>query len=131
MVNFPEPCDQDKSEDEYSEDKEDEYGELIRDHYRGTCMDDDTGEKDVQNFEKLLEASQCGLYPGCKKSDTLLAFVIEMLQVKVQYRWSNSSFNVFLASLRQFLPEGHVVPESIDECKKLLRGLGLGFSRAS
>ncbi|KAF7138426.1 hypothetical protein RHSIM_Rhsim07G0151800 [Rhododendron simsii] len=91
-------------------------------------MDDDTSEKNgVQNVEKLSEASQCGLYPGCKKSDTLLAFVIEMLQVKVQYRWSNSSFNVFLSSLRRFLPKGHVAPRSIDECKKLFRDLGLGY----
>ncbi|XP_058214912.1 uncharacterized protein LOC131326234 [Rhododendron vialii] len=125
---IPEPDDQDESDDENNKDNDDVYGELLNDHYRGTYMDDDTSEKNgVQDFEKLLEASQCGLYPRCKKSDTLLAFVIEMLQVKVQYRWSNSSFNVFLSSLRRFLPEGHVAPRSIDECKKLLRDLGLGY----
>ncbi|KAI8547733.1 hypothetical protein RHMOL_Rhmol07G0218700 [Rhododendron molle] len=81
---IPEPDDQDESDDENNKDNDDVYGELLNDHYRGTYMDDDTSERNgVQNFEKLLEASQCGLYPGCKKSDTLLAFVIELLQVKM------------------------------------------------
>ncbi|GAB2268454.1 hypothetical protein Dimus_003412 [Dionaea muscipula] len=38
----------------------------------------------VRDFEKLLEVAKRSLYPGCKKENTLLAFVIEMLQVKVE-----------------------------------------------
>ncbi|XP_028080870.1 uncharacterized protein LOC114282392 [Camellia sinensis] len=64
---------------------------------------------------------------GCKTSDTLLAFVIQMLHVKVENRWSNKSFDKVLGIQRRFLPEGHVVPRSIYECKKLLRDLGLGY----
>ncbi|KAF7128108.1 hypothetical protein RHSIM_Rhsim11G0023200 [Rhododendron simsii] len=125
---LPELDEQDDSEDEYNEDRGDEYEQLIEDHYKGTYMGSDTIEReDVRDFEKLLEAAQRSLYPGCKKSDTLLAFVIEMLQVKVESGWSNQSFNKNLAKISRFLPEGHVVPKSINECKKLLRDLGLGY----
>lgn len=122
------PDEEDDSEDEYNEDGGDEYEQLIEDHYKGTYMGSDTVEREaVRDFENLVEAAQCGLYPGCKKSNTLLAFVIEMLQVKVESGWSNHSFNKFLLKMRKFYPEGNVIPESINECKNLLRDLGLGY----
>jgi len=64
----------------------DELPNLVEDHYRGTYMDDrnfDTIQREeVRNFEKLLEAAQREVYPGCKKF-TLLAFVVKMLHIKV------------------------------------------------
>ncbi|XP_028114990.1 uncharacterized protein LOC114312895 [Camellia sinensis] len=111
----------DESNGENDEDQ-DEYDELIEDYQRGNFMEGDTLEReDVRNFDNLLVASQYRLYPGCKNSDTLLAFVIQMLHVKVENRWSNKSFDKVLEI------EGHVVPGSIYECKKLLRDLGLGY----
>ncbi|XP_028124706.1 uncharacterized protein LOC114321702 [Camellia sinensis] len=107
---------------------EDEYDELIEDYHRGNFMEGDTLEReDVRHFDKLLDASQCCLYLGCKNSDTLLSFAIQMLHVKVENRWSNKSFDKVLEIQRRFLPEGHMVPGSIYECKKLLRDLGLGY----
>ncbi|XP_028051875.1 uncharacterized protein LOC114256424 [Camellia sinensis] len=124
---LPEHNNLDKSNGENDEDK-DEYDELIEDYQRGNFMEGDTLEiEDVRHFDKLLDASQCFLYPGCKNSDTLLSFVIQMLHVKVENRWSNKSFDKVLEIQRRFLPEGHVVPGSIYECKKLLRDLGLGY----
>ncbi|XP_028056483.1 uncharacterized protein LOC114260537 [Camellia sinensis] len=124
---LPEHNNLDESNGENDED-EDEYDELIEDYQRGNFMEGDTLEReDVRHFDKLLDASQCCLYPGCKNSDTLLSFVIQMLHVKVENRWSNKSFDKILEIQRRFLPEGHVVPGSIYECKKLLRDLGLGY----
>ncbi|XP_020271787.1 uncharacterized protein LOC109846957 [Asparagus officinalis] len=114
--------------DESDDDNKDEYPELMEDHYRGTYMEDDDVEMDhnVRNFEKLLEASQREMYPGCKNF-TLLAFVVKMLHVKVENRWSNKSFDMILQIFRDLLPEGHLVPGSIYETKKLLRDLGMGY----
>ncbi|XXG77965.1 hypothetical protein AAC387_Pa08g2009 [Persea americana] len=121
------PDDSDESEDE-SEENQDEYDELIEDHRRGTHLEEDTQERDdVQDFENLLKASQRGLYPGCKNSDTLLSFVIKILHVKVESGCSNKSFDKVLHIFKDFLPEGHVVPESVYEAKKLLRDLGMGY----
>ena len=121
------PDDSDESEDE-SEENQDEYDELIEDHRRGTHLEEDTQERDdVQDFENLLKASQRGLYPGCKNSDTLLSFVIKILHVKVESGCSNKSFDKVLQIFKDFLPEGHVVPESVYEAKKLLRDLGMGY----
>ncbi|XP_028055405.1 uncharacterized protein LOC114259573 [Camellia sinensis] len=124
---LPEHNNLDESNGENDED-EDEYDELIEDYQRGNFIEDDTLEReDVRHFDKLLDASQCCLYPGCKNSDTLLSFVIQMLHLKIENRWSNKSFDKVLEIQRRFLPEGHVVPRSIYECKKSLRDLGLGY----
>lgn len=121
------PNDSDESEAE-SEESHDEYDELIEDHRRGTYLDEDTRERDdVHDFENLLKASQRGLYPGCKSSDTLLSFVIKVLHVKVESGCSNKSFDKILQIFKDFLPEGHVVPASVYEAKKLLRDLGMGY----
>eukprot|EP00268_Persea_americana_P051370 TRINITY_DN5675_c0_g1_i15.p1 TRINITY_DN5675_c0_g1~~TRINITY_DN5675_c0_g1_i15.p1 ORF type:complete len:218 (+),score=24.45 TRINITY_DN5675_c0_g1_i15:403-1056(+) len=93
----------------------------------GLTWDDTLGMDDVRNFEIMLEASQHGLYPGCKDSETLLAFVIRMLHVKVQYRWSNKSFDKVLEIFRDTLPDGNVVPATVYEAKKLQCDLGLGY----
>ncbi|XXG68736.1 hypothetical protein AAC387_Pa06g1755 [Persea americana] len=115
------PDDSDESEAE-SEENQDEYDELIEDHRRGTYLEEDTQERDdVQDFENLLKASQRGLYPGCKSSNTLLSFVIKILHVKVESGCSNKSFDKVLQIFKDFLPEGHVVPESVYEAKKLLQ----------
>ncbi|XXG79591.1 hypothetical protein AAC387_Pa09g0627 [Persea americana] len=117
----------DGSEDESAED-EDGYDQLLEDHDRRTyTMDDTLGMDDVRNFEIMLEASQHGLYLGCKDSEILLAFVIRMLHVKVQYRWSNKSFDKVLEIFRGTLPEGNVLPASVYEAKKLLCDLCLGY----
>ncbi|RWR80301.1 hypothetical protein CKAN_00893400 [Cinnamomum micranthum f. kanehirae] len=66
------PNDSDESDDE-SKENQGEYDKLIEDHRRETCLEEDTQERDdVQDFENLLKASQRGLYPGCRSSDTLL-----------------------------------------------------------
>ncbi|GAB2271256.1 hypothetical protein Dimus_006098, partial [Dionaea muscipula] len=75
---------QDDSEHEYDEDVCDEYGRLLEDHYKGTHLGSDSVERSLcDDFEKLLEVHERSLYPSVLKSKTLLAFVIEMLQVKV------------------------------------------------
>ncbi|KAH7846070.1 hypothetical protein Vadar_009431 [Vaccinium darrowii] len=123
---LPQTDEQGDSEDENDDNGDDDYEQLMEDHYKGTYMDSDTTEReDMRNFEQLVEAAKLSLYPGC--NDTLLSFVIEMLQVQVEHGWSNTSFNKFLSRITRFLPEGHVVPQSIHECKKLLRDLGLGY----
>ncbi|KAH7838225.1 hypothetical protein Vadar_023686 [Vaccinium darrowii] len=123
---LPQTDEQGDSKDENDDNGDDDYEQLMEDHYKGTYMDSDTIEReDMRNFEQLVEAAKLSLYPGC--NDTLLSFVIEMSQVKVEHGWSNTSFNKFLSRITRFLLEGHVVPQSIHECKKLLRDLGLGY----
>ncbi|KAH7838637.1 hypothetical protein Vadar_029362 [Vaccinium darrowii] len=90
---IPQIDEQGDSEDENGDDGDDDYEQLMEDHYKGTYMDGDTIERE-RNFEQLLEAAQRSLYPGC--SDTLLSFIIEILQVKVEHGWSNTSFNRLL-----------------------------------
>ncbi|XP_020243502.1 uncharacterized protein LOC109821753 [Asparagus officinalis] len=114
--------------DESDDDNRDEYPELMEDHCRGTYMDDDDVEMDhdVRNFEKLLEASQREMYPGCKNF-TLLAFVVKMLHVKVENRWSNKSFDMILQIFRDLLPEGHLVPG--ESRYKFIGGNGMKIPR--
>ena len=47
-------------------------------------------------YDILESVSKKPLYPGCKKSLTLLSVVLSLVNVKARYEWSNKSFTSLL-----------------------------------
>lgn len=74
-------------------------------------------DDDMINF---LEEAQKPLYPGCKKHVKLSATLV-LYKHKVMNRWSDNSFNGLLSILRDMLPEGNVIPDSISSARKLVK----------
>ncbi|KAL6201855.1 hypothetical protein ACLB2K_025567 [Fragaria x ananassa] len=74
-----------------SEDDDDYEDEVMRDviHLGGGGIEYNS------SYEKLLLEAQCELYPGCKEH-TMLSFVVELLQQKVENQWTNESVNKLL-----------------------------------
>ena len=74
----------------------------------------------------MLDASQHPLYSGCCLDNTLLDFVVKMIEQKVEEKWSNKSFNNVMQIQRALLLDSNLVPDSIYTAKKILHDLGLG-----
>ncbi|KAI5350695.1 hypothetical protein L3X38_003586 [Prunus dulcis] len=80
----------------------------------------------VDNYERLLHEAQQPLYDGCTDF-TVLTVVVELLHCKVDSQWTNKCFDRMLEIKRRMCPKPNYLPESYNACKKMLRGLGLGY----
>ncbi|CAN1132472.1 hypothetical protein LINPERHAP2_LOCUS16281 [Linum perenne] len=83
---------------------------------------------EAEKFYRLLKESEEPLYDGCKSSK--LATIVKLLHIKTQYKWSNKSFNMLLEMLKgDLLPRGSSLPDSYYEAKKIIRDLGLSYTK--
>lgn len=55
----------------------------------------------------------------------MLTTVLEILQMKAKYGWSDSSVNVLLTFMEDFLPERNHMAKNIYSAKKVLCLLGM------
>ncbi|CAL9001119.1 unnamed protein product, partial [Prunus brigantina] len=81
---------------------------------------------DKDNYERLLSEAQCELYQGCTEY-TVLKAVVELIQYKVDGGWTNKSVDKLLGFMRKTYPKPNNIPETYYACKKMLKGLGLGY----
>lgn len=59
----------------------DGYQEMMEDRYMGTYTNVEAiHSHTMRHFERMLDASQCPLYPGCSPDNTLLDFVIKIME---------------------------------------------------
>ncbi|XP_062010200.1 uncharacterized protein LOC133726626 [Rosa rugosa] len=80
------------------------------------------------NYEKLLLEAQCELYPGCTEH-TVLSFVVELLKCKVENLWTNKSVDTLLKMMKRTHPKPNNIPDSYYGCKKVLKGIGMGYEK--
>jgi hypothetical protein len=59
------------------------------------------------------------LYLDCQKYSRLSSD-LKLLQLKENHGWSNKSFKYLLDVLRDMLPEGNQITESVYEAKKII-----------
>jgi hypothetical protein len=77
-------------------------------------------EERSDDMISFLEEAEKPLYPGYKKYVKLLAILV-LYKHKVMNRWSDNSFNGLLGILRDMLPEGNVIPDSMSSARKLVK----------
>ena len=65
------------------------------------------------------------LYPGCKKSLTLLSAMLSLVNVKARYGWGDKSFTSLLQVVHDMLPEENTLPKSYYQAKKILCSMGI------
>ncbi|XP_049385806.1 uncharacterized protein LOC125849897 [Solanum stenotomum] len=114
--------------------EEDDIIEMIHDAcgYMGNNINSSEENEEpnmhAAKFYKLLEEARIELYPGCTKVSKL-SFVIKLLHLKCLNHWSNKSMDELLSFFKEVLPEGSLLPSSFYEAKKILRDLGLGYTK--
>ena len=78
-------------------------------------------------YDTLESDSKNPLYPGCKKSLTLLLEVLSLVNVKAKYGWSDKSFTSLPKVVRNMLQEENMFPKCYYKSKKILYRMGMEY----
>jgi hypothetical protein len=84
--------------------------------------------KGFDNFEMLDKTSRDLLYEeckGCDKEHTVLWMTLELLKLKANSGWSDTSFSALLELLTKVLPKPNDLPSSTYQAKKIIYPLTL------
>ncbi|CAN1159515.1 hypothetical protein LINPERHAP2_LOCUS22757 [Linum perenne] len=88
----------------------------------------DEPNEDAKKFYRLLDESKIPAFHGCKSSK--LSILVKLLHIKTLGSWSNESFTMLLKLLKEdLLPTDSSLPDSYYESKKLIRDLGLSYTK--
>ncbi|CAN1140898.1 hypothetical protein LINPERHAP2_LOCUS12146 [Linum perenne] len=88
----------------------------------------DEPNEDAKKFYRLLDESKIPAFRGCKSSK--LSILVKLLHIKTLGSWSNESFTMLLKLLKEdILPADSSLPDSYHESKKLIRDLGLSYTK--
>jgi hypothetical protein len=77
---------------------------------------------------KLAQMENYGvtpLYHCCWPEDTHLSVMLKTLEMKVEHKWTDVSFNANMEFWHDRLPRGNTLPRSIKEAKKIVCPLDL------
>jgi hypothetical protein len=76
-------------------------------------------------YKRMIKDSKKPFYPGCALNYSRLFAVVQLFQMKASHRWSDGSFKELLALLKDMLPQGNTIPETVYEAKQIIYPLGL------
>jgi hypothetical protein len=79
--------------------------------------DDQYSNGELVKYKKMIEDSKKPFYYGCATQYTRLFAMVKLFQLKASNRWSDCSFKELLTHLKDMLPQGNKVPETIYEAK--------------
>jgi hypothetical protein len=79
---------------------------------------------ELVRLKQFIEDSKKRLYPDCQKYSRLSGD-LKLLQLKTDHGWSNKSFKHLFDVLRDMLPDGNQIAESIYEAKRIICPLGI------
>jgi hypothetical protein len=87
--------------------------------------DDQYSNSNLAKYKKMIEDSNKPFYDDCAVWYTRLFAMVKLFQLKVSNEWSDGSFKYLLTLLKDMLPQGNSVPETIYEAKQIICSLGL------
>jgi hypothetical protein len=87
--------------------------------------DDQYSNCKLGKYKKITEDSKKPLYHDCAIQYTRLFTMVKLFQLKVSNGWSDDSFKDLLTLLKDMLPQGNIVPETVYEAKQIIYPLGL------
>jgi hypothetical protein len=79
--------------------------------------DDQYSNGKLAKYKKVIEDSNKPFYDGCAVWYMRLFVMVTLFQLKVSNGWSDGSFKDLLTFLKDVLPQGNSVPETIYEAK--------------
>jgi hypothetical protein len=79
--------------------------------------DDQYSNDELAKYKKMIEDSKKPLYHGCAAQYTRLFAMVKLFQLKASNEWSDCSFKELLTLLKDMLPQGNTVPETVYETK--------------
>jgi hypothetical protein len=79
--------------------------------------DDQYNNGKLAKYKKMIEYTKKPFYHGCAAQYMRLFAMVKLFQLKVSNRWGDGSFKNLLTLLKNLLPQGNTVLESVYEAK--------------
>jgi hypothetical protein len=79
--------------------------------------DDQYSNGELVKYKKMIKDSKKPFYHGCVTQYTRLFVMVKLFQLKVSNGWSDCTFKDLLMLLKDMLPQGNAVTETIYEAK--------------
>jgi hypothetical protein len=79
--------------------------------------DDQYSNGKLVKYKKMIKDSKKPFYHGCATHYTRLFAMVKVFQLKASNGWSDCSFKELLMLLKDMLPQGNAVPETVYEAK--------------
>jgi hypothetical protein len=79
--------------------------------------DDQYSNEELAKYKQMIKDSKKSFYHGCAAQYTRLFTMVKLFQLKASNRWSDCSFKDLLMLLKDMLPQGNAVSETICEAK--------------
>jgi hypothetical protein len=79
--------------------------------------DDQYSNGELAKYKKIIENSKKSFYHGCAAQYMRLFAMVKLFQLNVSNIWSDDSFKDLLTLIKDMLPQGNAVPETIYEVK--------------
>jgi hypothetical protein len=74
--------------------------------------DDQYSNSELTKYKKMIEDSKL-FYHGCVAQYMRLFMMVKLFQLKASNGWSDCSFKDLLTLLKDMLPQGNAVPETV------------------
>jgi hypothetical protein len=87
--------------------------------------DDQYSNGKLVKYKKIIEDSKKPLYHGCMVQYTRLFMMVKLFQLKASNGWSDCIFKDLLMLVKDMLPQGNAILETIYEAKQIIYPLGL------
>jgi hypothetical protein len=87
--------------------------------------DDQYNNGELAKYKKMIKDYNKPFYDGCVVRYMRLFVMVKLFQLKASNRWSDGSFKDLLTLLKDMLPHGNSVPETVYEAKQIIYPLGL------
>jgi hypothetical protein len=87
--------------------------------------DDQYSNGKLAKYKKMIEDSNKPFYDGCVVWYMRLFAMVKLSQLKASNGWSDGTFKDLLTLLKDMLPQGKSIPETIYEAKQIICPLGL------
>jgi hypothetical protein len=93
--------------------------EMVRNAVRHSD-DDQYSNGEPVKYKKMIKDSNKSFYHDCATQYTGLFVMIKLFQLKASNGWSDCSFKELLMLLKNMLPQGNTVPETVYEVKQII-----------
>jgi hypothetical protein len=103
--------------------------EMVRNVKRHENNDQYSNGK-LGKYKKMIEDSKKSFYHGCVAQYMRLFVMVKLFQLKASNGWSDDSFKDLLTLLKNMLPQGNAVPETVYEAKQIICPLGLEVEKS-
>jgi hypothetical protein len=100
---------------------------MVADIGRGYDMESEDPPLEVQNFCRLLAASEEKVHDGTDV--TVLQVVTRIMAFKSMYNFSNQCYNDIMKLIIDLIPVKHNMLKDLYQSKKIMSGLGMNYEK--